>query len=204
MTGKNKNMKNIFARRPFRASRPLLTVAACCGAALLLSACGSDVKKQLGMGRNSPDEFMVVKRAPLTLPPDYNLRPPGASAAPPASDASNRAKAALLGKQTLPADIGGAEKELMTRMGVQQANPDIRSLIDKENGYIALKNKPVVDKLIFWRDDATRADQHLGSSIVDAKAEAERLKKNQAEGKPVNAGDVPVIEKKQSTIDKIF
>ena len=44
-------------------------------AALSLSAC-ADMKKELGIGRNSPDEFMVVKRAPLTLPPDDDLRPP--------------------------------------------------------------------------------------------------------------------------------
>jgi hypothetical protein len=47
-------------------------------------------------------------------------------------------------------------------------------------------------------------DAAVPASTVDAKAEAERLKKNQAEGKPANAGDVPVIEKKQGTLDKIF
>lgn len=177
-------------------------------AALLLAGCSSGVKKQLGLGRNSPDEFMVVKRAPLTLPPDYNLRAPGspgADAAAMQNDAVNQAKAALLGHQELPASAGTAEKELMTRMGVQRANPDIRTLIDKENGYIALKNKPVVDKLIFW-DDKNKApsSKDVPSSVVDAKAEAERLKKNKEEGKPVNAGDVPVIEKKKSTIDKLF
>ena len=30
----------------------------------------------LGMGKRSPDEFAVVKRAPLIVPPDFDLRPP--------------------------------------------------------------------------------------------------------------------------------
>ncbi|TAL37176.1 MAG: DUF3035 domain-containing protein, partial [Alphaproteobacteria bacterium] len=66
---------------------------------LSLSAC-SDVKKELGMGRNSPDEFMVVKRAPLTLPPDYDLRPPAEGSAPPAAEASTQAKTTLMGEGT--------------------------------------------------------------------------------------------------------
>ena len=27
-------------------------------------------------GSNSPDEFRVVKKAPLVVPPEYSLRPP--------------------------------------------------------------------------------------------------------------------------------
>ena len=44
-------------------------------AVLALSACDS-AKKQLGIERQAPDEFAVVKRAPLAMPPDYTLRPP--------------------------------------------------------------------------------------------------------------------------------
>ncbi len=53
----------------------ILLIGGLLTAILALSGC-SDVKQELGVGRNSPDEFMVVKRAPLTLPPDYTLRPP--------------------------------------------------------------------------------------------------------------------------------
>ncbi len=42
---------------------------------MALSAC-SGVKKQLGLTKQSPDEFKVVARAPLSLPPDFSLRPP--------------------------------------------------------------------------------------------------------------------------------
>ena len=37
-------------------------------ALILLSAC-EGVRKQFGMGKSSPDEFRVVSRAPLTMPP---------------------------------------------------------------------------------------------------------------------------------------
>ena len=38
-----------------------------------LSAC-SGVKKKLGLENSAPDEFLVTSRAPLSLPPEYDLR----------------------------------------------------------------------------------------------------------------------------------
>ena len=171
---------------------------------LALSAC-SDVKEELGVGRNSPDEFTVVKRAPLTLPPDYTLRPPGGdhAEAQPAAATTSQAKEVLLGKETTPVVAGGGEKVLLGKIGVASAQPGIRETIDEDNGYIALKNRPVAEKLIFWDKDGP-SENNIPSSVVDPQKEAERIKKNKAEGKPVNEGAVPVIKKSQSTLDKIF
>lgn len=164
-----------------------------------LGAC-SDVKKQIGMGRASPDEFMVVKRAPLTMPPDYELRAPSPDSLPPASEASNQAKAALMGETAATAEKGSAEEALLQKMGAENPDPSVRTAINRENGVIELENRKLVDKLIFWSDKPGEAP----SSVVDAKQEKQRLEKNEAAGKPVNDGAVPVIEKKQSTFDKLF
>lgn len=171
---------------------------------LALGAC-SDVKEGLGVGRNSPDEFTVVKRAPLTLPPDYALRPPTDPNAPmPAQSATAQAREAVLGARPAPA-ADGADGALLAKLGTGAADPDIRKKIDEENGYIALKNQPVSEKLVFWGDrDSVPSSDNMPSSVVDAAAEKARIEKNKAEGKPLNAGDVPVIEKKKSTLDKIF
>jgi hypothetical protein len=172
-------------------------------AVLALPAC-SDVKEELGVGRNSPDEFTVVKRAPLTLPPDYTLRPPGnPSEAQAAADTATQARTALLGKETTPAVEGNGEKTMLDRLGVASIEPDIRNKIDQDNGYIALKSRTVAEKMIFW-DDAGPSASDIPLSVVDPKKEAARIKKNKEEGKPINDGTVPVIEKKQSTLDKIF
>ena len=181
---------------------PLL--AAVLALPLLLAACGT-VKKQVGVGRHSPDEFAVVKRAPLSLPPEYALRPPSADYIPPASEATQQARSALMGGETpaSAAKAGSAEEAFLARAGAQQADPDIRAAINRDNGYIALQNRTVADKLIFWGDGETNPER-VPTSVVDAKAEAERLQKNREEGKSVTEGDVPVIEKKKSTFDKIF
>src|SRR5438105_3053280 len=60
---------------------PLLAVA-CLAATLLLPGC-ADMRLALGMDRVGPDEFAVESRAPLTIPPDFDLRPPQPGAARP-------------------------------------------------------------------------------------------------------------------------
>jgi hypothetical protein len=47
-------------------------------AAAIIALAGCDsFRSSLGLDRHVPDETQVVARPPLTLPPDYSLRPPG-------------------------------------------------------------------------------------------------------------------------------
>ncbi len=41
----------------------------------LLSSC-ENVQKGLGMKKDFPDEFLIEKRNPLTMPPNFDLLPP--------------------------------------------------------------------------------------------------------------------------------
>jgi len=58
-----------------------------------LAACNSeDMRDSLGLNRKAPDEYRVFSRPALSVPPEFNLRPPAAqggneySSGPPASD----------------------------------------------------------------------------------------------------------------------
>lgn len=44
-------------------------------AVAMLGGC-SGIGKALGFSKRPPDEFDVLARAPLVVPPDFNLRPP--------------------------------------------------------------------------------------------------------------------------------
>src|SRR5882672_3746842 len=80
------------------------------GAMLALSGCGGGVRQALGMTKHSPDEFLTVTHAPLTLPPDYTLRPPEPGAPrPQEGTAAEQAQTALYANDggTAPA-TGGA------------------------------------------------------------------------------------------------
>ena len=105
--------RNVVGRYRF----PLLAVA-CFSASVLLAGCG-DFRVALGMDRTGPDEFAVESRAPLTIPPDFDLRPPQPGAARPQEvTAADRARKAIdaagpgePGKQAkvgLPTPAGGA------------------------------------------------------------------------------------------------
>ncbi|HKS87916.1 MAG TPA: DUF3035 domain-containing protein [Stellaceae bacterium] len=67
----------------------------CLPLVLLLPGC-SDFRQILGMDRTGPDEFAVESRAPLTVPPDFDLRPPQPGAARPQEvTAADKAKRAI-------------------------------------------------------------------------------------------------------------
>jgi len=59
----------------------LLSIVCLCSG-FFLSAC-TDFKRAIGIEKTSPDEFAVESRAPLTLPPDFDLRPPQPGASRP-------------------------------------------------------------------------------------------------------------------------
>lgn len=56
-------------------ARHLVLFAVACVAGLTVAGCG-DFRRAIGMERVGPDEFAVESRAPLTIPPEFDLRPP--------------------------------------------------------------------------------------------------------------------------------
>ena len=87
-------MSGDYLRHGGRRAAPVLA-ALCIAGAVGLSGC-SGFKRAIGLERASPDEFAVESRAPLTLPPDFNLRPPEPGAARPQEPLPNKqARAAL-------------------------------------------------------------------------------------------------------------
>ena len=72
--------------------RAFLFAVACLPLILTLGGC-SDFRRAIGMDRVGPDEFAVESRAPLTIPPDFDLRPPAPGTARPQEvTAADRAK----------------------------------------------------------------------------------------------------------------
>ncbi len=168
---------------------------------MALSAC-SGVKKQLGLTKQSPDEFKVVSRAPLSMPPDYSLRPPEPGIPrPQEGTTSQQAKNAVFRlKQpqsgTLEPIIESddrslGELSLLRAAGAGQSDPNIRRILDAETLRINAEGEDFLRALLFWQDPQAPGE------IVDATEEAKRLRENTALGKPVTAGETPTIERKR-------
>jgi hypothetical protein len=117
-----------------------------------LAACGS-TQRALGMGKVVPDEFRVVTKAPLVVPPDYSLRPPAAGAARPEElRPESAARVAALSEAQAAARSSG-EQLLVQKAGGSQADPLARYVIDDEFGDLAHKDKSWADRVMFWRRD---------------------------------------------------
>ena len=171
---------------------------------LALSAC-EGVKKRLGFTKQSPDEFKVVSRAPLTLPPDYKLRPPEPGIPrPQEGTTSQQAKTAIFRLQQPEAgtlepknesdDRSLAELSLLKAAGAGQADPNIRRIIDAETLRLNAEGEDFLEVLVFWRDPQAAGE------IVDASEEAKRLRENAALGKSVTDGETPTIERKSKAL----
>lgn len=159
-------------------------------AALLLSACG-EVRESLGLGRNAPDEFAVVEHPPLTMPPDYGLRPPRPGAAT-SIDTTARARAALYSGTAVPSQASTGEKALLSAAGAAQVSPDIRETIDREAAQKVTASPHLIERLM-------GGEGPRSGTTVDAEAEAKRIKDAREKGEALNNGATPVIEKQKSS-----
>lgn len=109
--------------------------------------------RALGMTKVTPDEFRVVTKAPLTLPPDFSLRPPSPGEPRPQElQPESAARVALLGQREAETRSEG-EKLLVTKAGADKADPLIRYVVDDEFGALAHKEPSFADRVMFWRRD---------------------------------------------------
>jgi hypothetical protein len=81
------------------------------------------MKRAIGLERTSPDEFAVESRAPLTMPPDFELRPPQPGAARPQEKSSDQEARQVL-EEAGPGEPGKRAPDLRLRRA-EDGLPDI-------------------------------------------------------------------------------
>ena len=163
--------------------RRVVTLALIGGFAAALSACDS-IRESAGIGKDTPDEFAVVTKAPLVIPPDFNLHPPapGAAAANQV-EPTQAAQSALFSADpatvaaSLPANMSNGERFLLANARVQDADPTIRQEIAADAGNLRSSDDSFTDNLLF-----SGSSTAPGSVPVDADAEARRIEAARAAG----------------------
>lgn len=186
--------------------------------ALLLTACAGDtVKQTLGLETQAPDEFRVVSRPPLSVPPQFALRPPSTGDSAENPYATDKQAQSLVTGQPAAASGSGetfvlkntqtetnisatpkgpvdsiaktsAESQLLQNAGATGVDPTVRRTLVEER----LQKQEVVDEAAWWDFWSTQPDKK--ETTVDATKEAERVKQNQDAGKPVTEGETPVVK----------
>lgn len=172
------------------------------GCLVLLAGCEADkLTRTFGLTRDAPDEYTVTTRAPLSMPPDYNLRPPRPGAARPQEQSErSQAEEALVPQMALTGPQGGDSpgQEALLQQAGPTAPSDIRTKVDRD-ARMDQGNEGLVDKLLYWRKPDTANAQ------VDAPKESQRLRQNAALGQSPEAGETPVIEpRKQGWFQDLF
>lgn len=146
-----------------------------------LGACGG-LKQSIGLTKVVPDEFVTVSTAPLSVPPEYGLRPPAPGQPRPQELApESAARQILLGQRQSITRTPG-ENALITAAGAERADPLARYVVDDEFGDLTHKEESFANRVMFWRknDNATQAptvsQTSAGAVTIDAASETARLR----------------------------
>ncbi len=142
-----------------------MTVLLAAGAAIsMLSACSS-----LSSNSATPNEFRVVKKAPLVVPPDYSLRPPAPGQAQPFEVDPARAGVASAFGTSIGEDASVSERALVSAAGANSVSPVIREQVDYEQAKVIRKSQQVTDRVMFWSEggeEDTGGDSATGNEPV--------------------------------------
>lgn len=148
-----------------------LKLAAVAGLGLALSGCARTTKA-LGLTKSTPNEFNILTKAPLVVPPEYNLRPPKVGESSSENNYTQKAaRDALIGNID-PTEPTKGEIVLLSKAGAGQANQEIRLVIDGENA-VERKTQGFTDQVLFWRDGKAVTDE---GQPLDAENEERRLR----------------------------
>ncbi|MBX3454622.1 DUF3035 domain-containing protein [Ferrovibrio sp.] len=194
--------------RPNRAARPSAILALLLASPLALAGCDS-AREMAGLNKKAPDEFAVVTKAPLVMPPEFGLRPPEPGATRPQEvSARERAQAALAsgGRGEAAGQLGplarnapqqqvqrsAGEQVLLQQARATNADPDIRRKVNEEFTQLAERDSSFVNRLVNWQNNPDPT-----ATVVDPAREQQRLRENTARGESPTKGDVPTIKRRE-------
>jgi len=166
------------------STQEILRLAALAGLALSLIGCES-IRQAAGITKEPPDEFAVVTKSPLVIPPDFNLRPPKPGASPTNQTSPTvAAQAALFGDDpaaaaaAIPGNYSQEERILLANSGGANVDHSIRKQIASDAKDMEATDDSFTDELLF-----RTSDPYKGAPL-NADAEAQRIHDAGAQGQP--------------------
>lgn len=166
----------------YTQNRPASVIAICLGIALFsLSAC-SDFNKAIGKQKSSPDEFEVVVRPPLSLPPGFAARPSTETVSQTAASAPTASAQASALLRSRDGSAQGYEK--VFNFGAIEE--DVRTRVDEETAGIQIERRLPL-QIIFG------GVPQVGP-VLNQMEEDARLRRNRLLEKPLTDGSSPAID----------
>ena len=120
-----------------------LTVATLVAATAAIAACsldsrgGGTLRQQLGFAQGAPDEFLIIARAPIEVPPSFDLpRPqPGAPSRVEVDPLADAHSALFLRPDPIRLNAAsGGEQVLLSGANAEGDNSVVRDILEEEEG----------------------------------------------------------------------
>ena len=132
-------------------------------AAVAVTACSNNPLAN----RNAPDEFAILTKPPLTVPPDFALQPPKPGETRPQElSTTERTQQLLLGDTSFAPPSNG-ELALIQAAGAVEVDPSIRAILAAENGGRVEKDASLTNRLLFWTYSGNDVDDSVAPLVVD-------------------------------------
>ncbi|MDD9841722.1 MAG: DUF3035 domain-containing protein [Alphaproteobacteria bacterium] len=146
-----------------------------------LAGCGQ-LADTFGYGKNPPDEFAIIRKSPLIIPPDYQLKPPlttmeGLQPLP----EQNKVRTLLTNAPPPPADteLSEGERKLLMLAGASNSSDSIRAQIDRDGQTVVPKKDNFVERLLgFGKDDV----EAFELDRLERETESESMNESETEG----------------------
>jgi hypothetical protein len=171
--------------------RKVVRVAALAGVTLSLIGCES-LREAAGIAKEPPDEFAVVTKSPLVIPPEFSLRPPKPGAAPTnQSSPTQAAQSALFGEDpataaaALPGTFSQEERIVLANSRGANADPAIRKQIASDAKAMEATDDSFTDELLF---QTSKPDT---GAPLNADAEAQRIQNAKTNGQAAGTASPP-------------
>ncbi|PIR39048.1 MAG: hypothetical protein COV35_05055 [Alphaproteobacteria bacterium CG11_big_fil_rev_8_21_14_0_20_39_49] len=171
-----------------------------------ITSCSGSVRDTLGMRRAAPNEFRVVSNPPLSVPPEFSIRPPVPEDTYREVIKSKTEDARAVFFENASADLKtksdkqtAGEEAFGSLFNATGANPEIKSLLHKEFIEAAKKEeeKSFLEQKIFSKIPSFSGNKEKNTeSVVDAKSEKDRIVETKKIGEKVTGDETPSVESK--------
>ena len=173
-----------------RAGRVAVTCLLLAGIGLMASGC-SGFRKAIGEEKSSPDEFEVVVRPPLSLPPNFfatskQLTEDAPAVSSGASAADSPIDARSVAASTLGASEGRVADSYEQIFDFSAVPADIREIVDEETYGIQFEKRIPLQILFGGLPDV--------GPVLDKFAEDQRLRRTMREGQSPTEGGTPATD----------
>ena len=173
-----------------RAGRVAITCLLLAGVGLVASGC-SGFRKAIGEEKSSPDEFEVVVRPPLSLPPNFFANSTQLTEnAPATSSSSSSGDSPIDARSVAAATLGAAEGKAANNyeqiFDFSAVPENIREIVDEETYGIQFERRIPLQMLFGGLPDV--------GPVLDKFAEDQRLRRTLREGQSPTDGGTPAVD----------